>query len=78
MLASCSSRDFSVLVLVAPGAGHVGSDLRQCPVCGTTNVEIDDVVEVAIEPAVAQVLAVEFCRRTDLERFGSIAAIERY
>jgi hypothetical protein len=42
------------------------------------NVEIDDVVEVAIRQAVAQGAEVEFCRSTELERFGSIAAIERY
>jgi peptide chain release factor subunit 1 len=61
-----------------PACGHIGADVRQCPVCGTTNVEIDDVVEVAIEQAVAQGADVEFCRDSGLERFGSIAAIERY
>ncbi len=70
--------EFSAPGARCPACGHVGSDLRQCPVCGTTNMEIDDVVEVAIEQAVAQGAAVEFCRDTDLERFGSIAAIERY
>ena len=67
----------------APGAsclacGHVGPDLRQCPRCGATNVELDDVVEVAIERAVAQGANVEFCLGTELSRLGSIAAIERY
>jgi peptide chain release factor subunit 1 len=61
-----------------PACAHVGPDVRQCPVCGTTNVEVDDVVEIAIEQAVAQGAAVEFCRGTELEHFGSIGAIERY
>lgn len=42
-----------------------------------TNI-VDDVVELAIENAVAQGAAIEFCHDTQLERFGSIAAIERY
>ena len=70
--------EFSAPGARCPACGHVGPDLRQCPVCGTTNVEIDDVVEVAIEQAVAQGAAVEFCRDTELEQLGSIAAIERY
>lgn len=69
---------FSASGARCPACGHVGPDLRQCPVCGTTNVELEDVVEVAIEQAVAQGAEVEFCRDTELERFGSIAAIERY
>lgn len=61
-----------------PQCRRIGPDLRQCPVCGTTNDEIEDAVEVAVEQAVAQNADVEFCHDTDLERFGSIAAIERY
>lgn len=61
-----------------PACGHVGPDIRQCTKCGATNVEVDDVVELAIENAVAQGAAIEFCHDTELERFGSIAAIERY
>ena len=61
-----------------PACGHVGPDLRQCTVCGTTNVEVDDVVELAIESAVAQGAAIEFCHDTELERYGNIAAIDRY
>ncbi|HTN78903.1 MAG TPA: hypothetical protein VMK16_04440 [Acidimicrobiales bacterium] len=86
-LAVLAEQRVSVLLVAdgfaAPGArcpacGHVGPDLRLCPVCGTTNGEIDDVVEVAIEQAVAQRADVEFCHGTELERFGGIAAIERY
>lgn len=61
-----------------PACGHVGPDVRRCPVCGETNVELDDIVELAIEQAVAQGADVEFCRGTELEQFGSIAAVERY
>jgi peptide chain release factor subunit 1 len=61
-----------------PACGHLGPDLRLCPVCGTRNEGIDDVIEIAIEQAVAQSAEVEFCRGTELERFGGIAAIERY
>ncbi|HET9444561.1 MAG TPA: hypothetical protein VFO65_14645 [Acidimicrobiales bacterium] len=61
-----------------PECGHVGPSLRQCPLCGATNVEIDDVVELAIEQAVTQGALVEFCRDTELDRFGGIAAMGRY
>lgn len=69
---------FSAPGASCPACGHIGPDLRLCPVCGATNVELEDVVEVAIESAVAQDADVEFCRDTELDRFGSIAAIERY
>jgi len=36
------------------------------------------VVEVAVEQAVAQHATVEFCRGTELDRFGRIGAIERW
>ena len=61
-----------------PSCGHVGLDVRLCPVCETTNLEIDDVVEVALEEAIAQGATVTFCRGTELERFGGIGAIERF
>ncbi|HMK10397.1 MAG TPA: hypothetical protein VK461_02315, partial [Acidimicrobiales bacterium] len=86
-LSALAERRVGVLLVAegfaAPGArcpscGHVGLDVRLCPVCGTTNVEIDDVVEVTIEEAVAQGATVEFCRNTELDRFGGIGAIERY
>lgn len=61
-----------------PACGHVGLDLPRCPACGARNVLIDDVVEVAVEEAIAQQADVEFCRAVELEDFGSIAALERY
>ncbi|HET7490052.1 MAG TPA: hypothetical protein VFJ85_19165 [Acidimicrobiales bacterium] len=72
------SGDFAAPGASCPSCGHVGPDLRQCPECGTTNVEREDVVELAIERAVAQDADVEICHGTDLDRFGKIAAIERY
>ena len=70
--------DFSAPGAYCPACGNIGPDLRQCSVCGAANVGLDDVVEVAIEHAVAQDADVELCRGTELDRFGSIAAIERY
>lgn len=72
------SDDFAAPGATCPVCGHAGLDVRQCPHCGATNVELEDVVEVAIEQAVAQHADVEFCGGTDLDRFGRIAAIERY
>ena len=69
---------FSAPGAQCPACGHIGPDLRRCRVCGSINVEIEDVVEVAIEQAVAQAADVKFCHGTELERFGGIAAIERY
>lgn len=61
-----------------PACGHLSVDVRQCPVCGTTNEESADIVEAAIDEAIAQRATVEFCRNSELDRFGSIGAIERY
>lgn len=69
---------YSVPGASCPACGHIGLDPGQCPVCGTTNVELEDVVDVAIELAVTQDADVEFCKSTELDRFGGIAAIERY
>jgi peptide subunit release factor 1 (eRF1) len=63
---------------LCPSCGHIGRDLRLCPMCHAATIELEDVVEVAIEQAVAQGADIEFCRGTDLDWFGSIAAIERY
>ena len=61
-----------------PSCGWLGPDLRQCPQCGTTNVEIDNIVEFAVTEATAQHASVEFCRGTELDNFGRIGAIARY
>ena len=72
------SDGFSAPGARCPACGHLGLDVRQCPTCGTTNEEIADIVEAAVEAAVAQRATIEFCRETELDLFGSIGAIERY
>jgi hypothetical protein len=49
-----------------------------CPTCGLPAASVDDVIELAVEEAVAQGANVEFCRESTLDHFGSIGAIERY
>jgi hypothetical protein len=61
-----------------PSCGWIGGDVRLCPTCGTTTVEIDDVVEVAVGQALALHADVELCRRSDLDDFGRIGALERF
>lgn len=72
------SEGFAAPGAECPSCGHVGVGTRQCPRCGTTNIEIDDVVEVAVDLAVGQRATVEFCRGGELDRFGRIGALERY
>ena len=72
------SQDFTAPGAECPSCRHVGVDVRQCPRCGTTNMEIDDVVEVAVDLAVGQRATVEFCRGGELDQFGRIGALERY
>lgn len=61
-----------------PACDHVGVAVRQCPQCGTTNEVIDDVVELAVDNAVAQGARVQVCRSDDMERLARIGAIERF
>ena len=72
------SEGFTVPGAEYPSCGNIGLDTRQCPRCGTTTMEIDDLVEVAVDLAVGQQAAVEFCRGGELDRFGRIGALERY
>jgi hypothetical protein len=61
-----------------PACDRAGIDVRQCPSCGTTTVEIDDVVEDAVSWALTQGATVEFARGTELDRYGHIGALTRY
>lgn len=72
------SEEFVAPGAICPSCGHVGPGVRQCPVCGSTNLEVEDVVEMAIEEAIAQDAEVCFCHETELERFGRIGVLERY
>ena len=72
------SEGFTATGAGCPSCGHLGVGVRQCPQCGTTNEEIEDVVEVALDEAIAQGATIEFCRDSELDRFGRIGAVERY
>lgn len=72
------SEGFSAPGARCPACGWTGVGVRQCPACRATTAEIDDVVELAITRAVAQGATIEFCRGTELERFGRIGALTRY
>jgi hypothetical protein len=61
-----------------PACAHAGIALRQCPTCGATTVEIDDVVEDAISQALTQGATVRFASGTELDRYGHIGALTRY
>lgn len=61
-----------------PSCGWLGPGVHVCPTCGTTTAEIENVVELAIAEALGQSATVEFCRGTELDRFGRIGAVTRY
>jgi hypothetical protein len=61
-----------------PACDRTGLDLRQCPSCGATTTEIDNIVEDAISQALTQGATVEFARGTQLDRYGHIGALTRY
>jgi peptide subunit release factor 1 (eRF1) len=61
-----------------PACGVVSIESGACRSCGAPTVEVDDIVEVAVDEAVAHRSRVEFCHATDLDQLGSIGAIERY
>jgi peptide chain release factor subunit 1 len=72
------SREFSAWGGRCGSCGWVGPGQRLCPRCGTRLEEVDDVVEVALDEALAQKAGVVVCDHTDLDRFGRIGAIERF
>ncbi len=52
---------------------------RSCPVCASEMVQVDDVVEEAVEEALAQSCRVEICvGNADLDVLGCIGALVRY
>jgi peptide chain release factor subunit 1 len=71
------ARGFRARGARCPACGHVGVGACQCPECGTPSVEVDDIVEVAINQSLAQDASVEFCGGTDLDAFGGVGAFER-
>lgn len=68
----------------APGwrchaCGHVALRGRACPVCGKDMQQVDDVVEEAVEEALAQSCRVEVCvGNADLDVLGRIGALLRF
>lgn len=61
------------------GCGWVGRVGRGCPVCAGDMQQVDDVVEEAIEEALAQSCEVEVCvGNADLDVLGQIGALLRY
>ena len=61
------------------GCGHVARIGRTCAVCQVAMDEVDDVVEEAVEEALAQSCRVEVCvGNADLDVLGRIGALLRY
>jgi peptide chain release factor subunit 1 len=69
---------FSVPGVQCRACGWTGARASNCPVCGIGTTAVDDVIELAVEEALAQGAHVEFCRGSELDHFGSVGAIERY
>ena len=61
-----------------PHCGHLGAGTRPCSRCGSATEPVADVVDAAIDRALAQDAAVEFCTAGALDDLGGIAALERY
>jgi hypothetical protein len=72
--------NFSAPGACCPACGYlcVGVDVWRCPRCGTTPVADDDIVELAVDEAVAQRSTVQFLRMGGLDQFGQIAAFDRF
>jgi len=61
------------------GCAWVGTLGRRCPLCGKDMDEVADVVEEAVEDALAQACRVGFCRdNADLDVLGRVGALLRY
>jgi len=87
VMAALAERRVGTLVLArgfhsagaqCPACGHFGVAACQCPECGTPSIEVDDIIDVAINQALAQDATVEFCEGTDLGFFGGVGALERF
>jgi peptide chain release factor subunit 1 len=68
----------------APGwrcrsCGHVARKGRTCPLCEQPMTQVDDVVEEAVEEALAQACRVAVCvGNADLDVLGRIGALLRF
>ncbi len=62
-----------------PSCAWVGTLGRRCPLCSTDMKQVDDVVEEAVEEALAQACRVSICNQNaDLDVMGRIGALLRY
>jgi peptide chain release factor subunit 1 len=62
-----------------PSCDHLATRGRTCPMCGTEMGRVPDVVEEAVEEALAQSCRVDFCVAcADLDVMGRIGALLRY
>ncbi|MDQ6728404.1 MAG: hypothetical protein M3066_19910 [Actinomycetota bacterium] len=62
-----------------PGCAWVGTLGRRCPLCGEEMDQVSDVVEEAVEDALAQACRVRICRdNADLDVLGRVGALLRY
>jgi peptide subunit release factor 1 (eRF1) len=62
-----------------PSCAWVGTLGRRCPLCATGMDQVTDVVEEAVEEALAQACKVAVCRdNPDLDVMGRIGALLRY
>lgn len=62
-----------------PSCAHIARVGRRCPVCSGEMYAVGDVVEEAVEEALAQSCRVEVCRgNADLDVLGGIGALLRY
>ena len=62
-----------------PSCAWVGTRGRMCPVCSGSMMQVDDVVEEAVEDALEQSCHVAMCRdAADLDVLGRIGALLRY
>lgn len=61
------------------GCGHIAVVGRSCPVCQVDMVQVDDIIEEAVEEAINQSCDVEICvGNADLDVLGRIGALLRY
>jgi peptide chain release factor subunit 1 len=73
------SDDFSEPGWHCQGCGHLGLVGRSCPSCGEEMQPVEDIVEEAVEVALAQSCHVEVCvDNADLDVMGRIGALLRY
>jgi peptide subunit release factor 1 (eRF1) len=72
------ARGFEATGARCPVCEHVYAAACQCPKCGTPSVQADDIVEVAIDRALAEGATVGFCDRSRAGAFGGIAALTRF